>query len=166
MSERILSFLSAAGSTLTNSTSATVLASHTFPAGFWQPGKVVRVRGLVKVPSTNSTDTLTLVTRLGAVAVSGTSLGTTGAVDVANDDIGVVLGEIVCLSITSAGVATVAYQVATVLDAAGTALTAHGSTKADLDNTAASYLAITGAWSVASASNQCAAHMFTVSELA
>ena len=153
---------SAAGTTHTNSTDEAVLASCTFPANFWQPGKVVKARGLVTVPSTNSTDTLTVVARFGAAALTGTAIGTTSELDVANDDLVVADIELVCRSVGSAGVI-----VATVLlseDAAGTAAGAHGSVVSSVDTTAATYLALTGDWSVAHADNQCAAQSFTVLE--
>lgn len=159
---QLIDVQSAAGTTLTNSTTETVLASKAFPANFWQPGKVVKARALVTVPSTNSTDTLTVVARFGAAALTGTAIGTTGALDVANDDLCVVDVELVCRSVGIEGVI-----VATVLlskDAAGTAAGASGSVVSSVDTTAATYLGITGAWSVANAGNQCAVQALTVVE--
>ena len=159
---KLISALSAAGTTHTNSTDEAVLASHAFPAHFWQPGKVVKVRALCTVDSSNSTDTLTVVARFGAAALTGGAIGTTSALDVADDDLCVCDIELFCRTGGSAGVI-----VATVLlseDAAGTAAGAHGSVVTAVDCTAATYVAITGDWSVAHADNQVTAQSFTVSE--
>jgi len=154
----------AAGTTHTNSTDEAVLASATFPAGFWQAGKVVKARALVTVGSSNSTDTLTVVARFGAAALTGTAIGTTSALDVADNDLVVADIELECRSAGTAGVI-----VATVLlseDAAGTAAGAHGQVISSVDTTAATYVSITGDWSVASASNQCTAQGLNVFEAA
>ena len=163
MSFVVLSASTAAGTTHTNSTDEAVLASHTFPAGFWQAGKVVKARGLCTVPDQNSTDTLTIVARFGASALTGTAIGTTGNIDVADNDLALFDVELACRSV-SAGVAVIVATVACVLDAAGTALGAHGSVVSSVDTTAATYLALTGDWSVAHADNQVACQMFTVVE--
>ena len=88
----------AASEALTNSTTETVLKSHLFPAGFWQVGKVVKARCCVRATATNGTDTLAILPRLGAAALTGTSLGGQAALDVANDDICVLDIELVCRS--------------------------------------------------------------------
>jgi hypothetical protein len=155
---------SAAGDTLTNSTAETVLGSVAFPANFWSPGKVVKARALVTIPSTNSTNTLQTRVRFGAAALTGAAIGTTSDLDVADDDLVVADVELVCRSVGSAGVI-----VATVLvseDAAGTAAGAHGSVVSSVDTTAATYLGVTGEWSAANASNQCAVQAMTAFEAA
>jgi hypothetical protein len=154
----------AVGTTHTNSTDEAVLASYAFPANFWQVGKVVKARALVSCASTNGTDTATVVARFGAAALTGTSIGTSTALDVANGDLNVIDVELVCRSVGSAGVI-----VATVLlsqDAAGTAAQGHGSVVSSVDTTAATYLGITADWSAASASNQIAAQCLSVFEAA
>lgn len=159
---KLISAMVAAGTTHTNSTDEAVLASHEFPAGFWQAGKVVKARGLVTVDSSNSTDTLTVSARFGAVALTGTAIGATSALDVADNDLVVADIELVCRSTGSAGVI-----VATVLlseDAAGTAAGAHGQVLSSIDTDAATYLALTGDWSVANASNQVTAQALNVFE--
>ncbi len=152
----------AAGTTHTNSTDEAVLCSATFPANFWQAGKVVKARALVTVDSSNSTDTLTAVARFGAAALTGTAIGTTSALDVADADLVVCDVELFCRTGGSAGVI-----VATVLmseDAAGTAAGAHGSVVTAVDCTAATYVSVTGDWSVAHADNQATAQSFVVLE--
>ena len=159
---QLISVQSAAGDTLTNATAETVLGSHTFPANFWRPGKVVKARALVTIPATNSTDTLTGRVRFGAAALTGTAIAATSALDVANDDLIVADVELVCRSVGSAG-----SIVATVLlseDAAGTAAGARGQVVASVDTTAATYLGVTGEWSVANAGNQCALQALTILE--
>jgi hypothetical protein len=165
MSMRLLSQSSAVGSTLTNATAETVLASYEFPANFWTAGKVVDVDALVTVPSTNSTDTLTVRGRFGAAALTGTAVCTTGAVDAVNGDIAPVKIRLACRSVTN-GVGVIVAIAQTVMDAPGTALGAHGQVLSSVDVTAKSYVGITGQWSVASASNQCANEMLVVSEIA
>ena len=165
MSERVLSALTEAGTTHANSTTEAVLASHAFAAGFWKAGKVVRVRGLAIVADQNSTDTLAIVTRFGSAALTGTAIGTTGNVDVADGDLCYVDAQLVCRSVDADGVGVIVATVATVLDAAGTALGAHGSVVGSVDTTASTYVSMTGDWSVAHADNQVAAHAFTVTEL-
>ena len=71
----------AASAALTNSTIETVLKSHLFPAGFWQVGKVVRARCCVRATATNGADTLAILPRLGAAALTGTSLGGQAALE-------------------------------------------------------------------------------------
>ncbi len=163
MAERLLSVLTSAGTTHTNSTDEAVLASHTFPADFFDAGKVIRFRALCVVPDQNSTDTLTINARFGGTTLTGTAFLTTGAVDVADADIAVLEGELVCRSIGSAG-AFVGHG-ACVLDAPGTALVADGEVLSSIDTTAALYLEITGDWNVAHADNQVACQSFTVTEI-
>lgn len=159
---RLLSALLADGATHTNSTDETVLASYSFPAESFQVGKVYRFRAAVEVPSTNSTDTLTLRARLGGTTLAGTAIFTSGAVDAANADLAVIDGEFTVRSIGATGVA--AYAVAgSNPDAATIALGAHAGT-ATVDTTSACLLEITADWSVAHADNQCNATSFTVFE--
>ena len=154
----------AAGTTHTNSIVEAVLSSYEFPANFWQVGKVVKARCLATVGSSNSTDTLTVVARFGAAALTGTAIGTTTALDVANADLCVVDVELVCRTVGASGVI-----VATVLisqDAAGTAAQGHGSVVTAIDTTAATYFGLTADWSVAHADNQVTAQSLSVFEAA
>jgi hypothetical protein len=68
----------------TNTTDAANLdVSYSIAANTLRAGDVLRIRAACVCPSTNSTDTLTLLLTVGGVTVA-----TTGAVDVANNDIG------------------------------------------------------------------------------
>lgn len=163
MAERILTALTSAGTTHTNSTDEAALASHTFPADFFDEGKVIRFRALCVVADQNSTDTLTVNARFGGTTLTGTAFITTGAVDVADGDIAYIEGELVCRSTGSTG-AFVGLG-SCVLDAPGTATVADGEVLSSIDTTAALYLEITGDWSVAHADNQVACQSFTVTEL-
>lgn len=163
MSLRLLTALTAAGTTHANSTDEAVLASHAFAADFFRPGKVIRFRALCVVPDQNSTDTLTINARFGGTTLTGTAFITTGAVDVADADIAYIEGEIVCRSIGSAGAFVGCGSAA--LDAPGTASVIDGEVMSSVDTTAALYLEITGDWSVAHADNQVACQSFTVEEI-
>jgi hypothetical protein len=161
---RPLSILTAAGTAHSNSTDEAVLASHVFAAYTFAAGKVYRVTGSVRATSTNSTDTLTAVLRLGAVALTGTALATTGAVDATNNDVFSFDVEIV----PRADGASVAVRgTASILGAAGTVT--HRAVHAivsSLDFEAALSVAVTADWSVASASNSVQAETFNVYEVA
>jgi len=154
-----------AGTTLTNSTAETVLKSHTFPADWFQLGVGHGFTATVRVPSTNSTDTLTLRARLGGTTLTGTVIAVTAAIDVADDDTAVISGSFTFDTIGTAG-AGEASSSTVGPDAAGIATGSGQSTAlASLDTTAALLLEITGEWSVASASNQCAAQKLQISIL-
>lgn len=153
------------GSTLTNSTSETVLKSHSFAANFLQAGNSYAFRAAVRCPSTNSTDTLTVKARLGGTTLTGTVIATTAAIDVANDDTAVITGEFTITAVGSAGTGN-ATSLTSGPDAAGIA-TGSGTSVAlsSLDTTAAILLEITGTWSAASASDQCACYHLTIDEI-
>ena len=152
--------LVADGTTHTNSTTEAVLASATIPAYAMQAGYRIQFVGKVLVPSSNSTDTLTLNVRLGNTTLTGTVVWTSGAVDVANDDVGWVRGEVVFRDSDSASV----WHGGAVgcLDAIGTAAVFSAGTATDYDATAAGVIQLTGDWSVAHADNQCAAAVWSV----
>lgn len=149
-----------ASATLTNTTTETVLKSRRFAPNFWQVGTVVKARAAVRIPSTNSTDTLALNVRLGAVALTGTAIPVQPALDVANADVLVVDVELICRSVGTAG--KVLVNAVGGRDAPGTVAGAWAPAEIDIDTTLASFLALTGVWSVASASNQAIAETFTV----
>lgn len=151
-----------ASSALSNTVTETVLKSHLFPAGFWQVGKVVRARIGVRATATNSTDTLAVLARLGAAALTGTSLGGQAALDVANDDVCVLDVELICRTAGSSGV--IVATMLTAKDAAGTVAGGQVVVVSSLDLTADTYLGFTGQWSVANAGNSCLADCLTVYE--
>lgn len=161
---RLLAASVAAGDTLTNSTTETVLGSHTFAADFFDAGKVIEFEAFVSIPSTNSTDELTLRARFGGTTLTGTAFIASAGVDVVNDDVGLIRGTLVCRdageSVEVLGYGDVA------LDAGGSIANAvaDGEVMSAVDTTAALLLEITGQWSVANASNQCALEGLVVRE--
>ena len=162
---RLLSILAAIGTILTNSTTETVLATATIPAGFLRPGKVIKFRGIVHVIDNNSTDTLTVYVRLGDTTLTGTAIVTSAAVDVADDDYLNVEGSI---RVYDYGTSQTAYCEATYTgpDAAGTAAQGAADEVGTLDLTADLLLELTGEWSVAHADNECRAVAWEVYEIA
>lgn len=154
-----------AGATLTNTTDETVLKSHSFAADYFQAGNSYRYTATVSAPSTNGTDTLQIRARVGGTTLTGTVIAATAAIDVADDDTAVISGEITCTATGSAGTANASAATAGP-DAAGAA-TGSGQYTAvtGLDTTAALLLEITGEWSAASASNQCAAQSLVIDEM-
>lgn len=165
MAYRNLYELVAAGTALTNSTAETVLASYTIPAYAPQVGKRYRVRLAVVASSTNSTDTLRVRLRAGPTTLTGTVIVDGTAVDVANADLIYADVEVTVRSVGSSG-AMVWGGLFSITGAEGTATarSVYESTTPDL--TAALRLEVTGTWSVASASNICAAQILSVDEIA
>jgi hypothetical protein len=162
---KLLSVETAAGTAHTNSTDEAVLGSYTFPAYFWQPGKVVKARAAVRATATNSTDTLTCYVRFGAAALTGTAIYTSAAVDVADDDIFVADIQITCRD-ADASSTLVCSVIGCNPDATGEAADIEFTIVSTVDTTAATYLGITGDWSVASASNSCQLEALSVFEAA
>lgn len=139
----------AASATLTNTTTPTKFDKQfTIPANTLRPGDIVRVRAQVVTPSTNSTDTLNLKLFIGALECVAT-----GAVDVANGDIGFIDFDAVVRTVGASG---------TVVGAGHTALGVPGTVtskpkflaSSTLDTTVANAVAVEGTWSVANAGNQ------------
>lgn len=162
---QLYSVETAAGTAHTNSTDEAVLGSVEFPANWWQAGKVVRARAVVRVTDNNSTDTLTLYARFGAAALTGTAFYTSAAVDSADSDIAVLDIELVCRdSDSSSTFVTSAFGCNP--DAAGEAADVHASLISSVDCTASTYLGITGDWSVAHADNSVQLESLTVYEAA
>ena len=150
----------AAGTTLTNSTAETSLGSYTFPANFFQAGKVIKFRATVATPSSNGTDTLTTRVKLGSA-----TLYTSAAVDQANGDVQVVEGVLTCRGNPGASVVFAGGGLAMPPDASGTAATGWAAVTAGQNTAAALALDVTGTWSVAHADNQCALQSLVIEEL-
>lgn len=163
MGARVLSISTAAGATHTDSTDEAVLASYTCPANFWQTGKVLHLHGYLRCLSTNSTDTLTVKVRVGATTLTGTAIATSGAIDVANNDVTVYDIWLTCRDADSSG--TLACSAALNNPDAATSLIGYGTEVSSLDFTAALLVEVTGDWSVASASNQVANQQLVVTEI-
>lgn len=168
MSLSTLAVTTAAGTAHSNSTDEAVLASYALPANFLQSGKSIRWQGAVRATSTNSTDTLTVNCRVHtSAAVAGTIVATSGAVDVANND--VVIFDLTLVPRSSAGTASGSILVFGLCSAPGAEGTATARVAfevlSSIDYTAAQHLIISADWSVASASNSCQAEANVVYEL-
>lgn len=141
----------AASSALSNTVTETNFDNSvlTIPANTLNLGDVIRVKAQGIATATNSTDTLT-----GRVKLGSTAILSTGAVDVANNDIFYLEGDIVVRTIGASGTIVATGLVA--IGAAGT-VTAKAQFLASttIDTTAAITAAISGQWSVASGSNSC-----------
>jgi len=151
VAQDLLGAIIAAGTALTNNNAETTLGSFTIPANRLQVGDVIRFRAQGIAPATNSTDTLNVKAYLGT-----NNLCATGALDVANNDIFYIEGDIVVRTIGNAATGTI---VAAGLQSIGTPGTATAKpwnfASANLDTTIAEILKITGTWSVANAGDSC-----------
>lgn len=158
---KLLYSLAAAGTALTNSTSETVLASYEIPAYGLQAGQVIGIEGAVIATTTNSTDTLTVDLAIGPTSLTGTVIGTSGAVDVANND--KITWDISCV-VRDADSSSVVlcYGSMSVLGAEGTATHRVAFEQLALDSGVAQKIEVTGTWSVASASNSCRADALVI----
>lgn len=150
MSARNLSVITAASSTITNTTTETAFSTtFSIPANRLRVGSVLRLRARASVSSGNSTDTLTLRARLTNAA--GTLLGEGPAVDVTNGggDVGDIDLEMIVRTLGSGGTMMSNGKIGLL-----TAVKSTGSAGAvTIDTTAANVLVITAQWSAASASN-------------
>lgn len=138
----------AASAAVSNTTTETAFDKTVpIPADTLQPGDAIRVRAQAIATATNSTDTLDLQLRLGT-----TDILATGAVDVANGDIGYIDADIVIRTIGASGTMVAAGVVA--LGVPGT-VTAKPKLMAStaLDTTAAISVNISATWSAANAGN-------------
>jgi len=143
----------------------------TIAADVLSAGSVIDVKALVNCTSTNSTDTLTLKLYAGDATAPGSSLllCDTAAVDVADDDIGVLEATVVVRTGEATGTAFALSRWA--LDAPGTAtyrptsyLSSGAATEMTaIDFTSAIELFVTAEWSVAHANNSCRLELLTAS---
>jgi hypothetical protein len=144
------------GTSLENSTVETAMATKTIDGGILRVGDVIEVIARVWVEDNNSTDTLTVKLYVGTEEIV-----TTGAVDAADGDIGLIHAFITVRAIGSSGAIGASGIVA--LGVEGT-VTAKPFRKAqaseDLSGDIA--IAIKGTWSVAHADNECEAEEFIV----
>lgn len=153
-----LANIAAASSAVTNTITETTFSngSVTIPANTLKVGDVIRVRAQGIATSTNSTDTLTVRSLIGTDV-----LATTGAVDVANNDIFTIDVTMVVRTIGATGTFVAFGDVS--IGAGGTVTRKSvylGSTT--IDTTAAATLTVKATWSVASASNSCRLDVLTV----
>jgi predicted RecA/RadA family phage recombinase len=154
----------AASTAHANSTTETLLDKNfSIPAGTLKAGDILKIRACGIATATNSTDTLTAVLYLGGLA--GIALATTGAVDVANND--VFFFDVTVVVRTAGASGTLVATGVQALGVPGT-VTAKpfllGSTT--VDTTAALVVGVGADWSVANSGNSCRLDVLTVEKLA
>lgn len=147
---KLYSQVAAATAHSNTTTEALFDKSISIAANTLRAGDILKIRAQGIATSTNSTDTLTAVLYLGGL--SGIALATTGAVDVANDDIFAFDYDVVIRTAGDSGTMVGTGYVS--LGASGT-VTAKAVYKAStsIDTTAAQVVGVGADWSVASASN-------------
>lgn len=148
---RDLAYSSVAASTAVTATTTQTAFDKavTIPANTLRVGDIIRVRAQAIATATNSTDTLNVILRLGTTDVLAT-----GAVDVANGDIGFIDADIVVRTIGASGTMVAAGH--TALGVPGT-VTSKPKLMAStaLDTTAAQSVNVTATWSTNNAGNSC-----------
>jgi predicted RecA/RadA family phage recombinase len=131
----------------------------TIPANTLTVGDVIRVRAAVIATVTNSTDTLDIQLRLGT-----TDVASTGAIDVANNNIAYIDFDIIVRTIGALG--TFVATGVTAIGAPGTATALPRLTASTaLDTTADLSLNVSATWSVANAGNSCRLDVLNVTLL-
>jgi hypothetical protein len=135
---------------ITNTITETTFSNGTvtIPANTLKVGDVIRIRAQGTAPATNSTDTLTINLKLGA-----TTIATTGALDVANNDVFVLDIYLTIRTIGAAGTFVANGQVTIGTPGTATFKVVNLASTA-IDTTAANTLTVTATWSVANAGNQ------------
>lgn len=164
MSANIRTIAAAEGTEHENTTTEGSIATFAFGAGSLTPGKIYKFDGLCVVNDNNGNDTLTLLVRFGSSATVGsnTAVITSGAVDVADGDLGHVCGTIHCMSETRI-VVTAQIQGP---DSNGTTAVYAGGAVITIAQDTAYRLDFTADWSAAHADNECAAASWVVYEIA
>jgi hypothetical protein len=140
----------AAGTPVSNTTAETSLGGATFPANFWQAGKVIKFSGFVRTTASDSTDTLVVKGKIG-----GTAFFTTAAVDQVNADVCVFSGVLVCRSAPGASAVIVGNGFYAPPDVSGTAALGWAAIASSLNTAAALAFDVTATWSVAATANSC-----------
>lgn len=149
----------AAGTALTASSTETSLGSHSIPANRLRAGTRVRVRAMVKATATNSTDTLTVKLYIGGI--TGTLVASTGALDVADNDLAIVDMELVVRTSGATGT-IVGAGMKSIGPAASATLKPAILDSTTIDTTAAQVVAVSGQWSTTSGSNSCRLDVLSV----
>lgn len=145
--------ITANGTAVTNTTTETVMATFAIQAGALKQGRIVEFLAGAIATATNGTDTFRYRVRLGGVA--GSIVADSGAIDLANNDVFVVNGQIVVREDGASG--------SIVSAAHGLLKTTGFNTLLDataVDTTAALSLVLTCTQSAASASNSTRATVF------
>jgi hypothetical protein len=151
----------AAGTSLTNSSTETVLGSYTIPASTLKSGSVLRACYKVKVTADNGATTLTVRLRLGATTLTGTVLIATGAVDTGNNHIACGFFELIARAAPGAAVALEGMGWFTEPGAAGGNFKSATLDATNFATNAALLLEVTGQWSAADG-NACQLEHLTV----
>lgn len=142
------SIVAAAGDRITNLDVATDFATEHDISGA-AVGDLYRVRAMVKLPSTNSTDTFSLAFSVGGID----DAGVLAAYDAANDDVLAVEADVLVLAIGASGTVSITGRI--IKDTGGTVThTAFVVSAEAVDFTADPVIKLIGTWSVASTSNQ------------
>ena len=143
---------------LTNTTSETAFdKSYTFPVGSLKAGDKIVIEGEVRATATNSTDTLTVKVKIGS-----TLLATSGAVDVANNDICVFRLTLTVTDVGATGHFTASGTISLGVAGTVTAKAVYVDSTA-IDTTATQAITVTGQWSNASSSNSATLEQLSVS---
>lgn len=150
---------------ITNTTAETVFStgSYSLHANRVIGGSSINVFAAGKVPSTNSTDTLTLRIRIGGV--SGTVIAQSPAVDVADDDDFSIVSRITFRTVGASGT-----LIGSSMGVGPGAISFLGvgwsyvGTEAAVNTTTAQSIVVTAEWSVASTANQVILNQFTVTK--
>lgn len=146
----------AASSAHTNSTDETTLATVTLGGAKFRKGDVIKVRAQGIATATNSTDTLTVKLYLGTEVICST-----GAVDVADNDIWFIDADIVIRTIGASGSIVACGVVG--LGVEGTVTAKPFKLAAATEDISGDVACkVTADWSVASASNSCRNDIFNV----
>ena len=139
----------AASAALSNSTTETTLDSKALQADELSAGDVIEFYAQGIATATNSTDTLQVKVKFGTTVIAQTA-----AVDVADNDVWVIQGFMTVRTDGASGTFVSAAFVQLGVEATATARMDIVASTA-IDTTAALTFAVTGTWSVASASNSC-----------
>lgn len=141
----------AAGTSLTNSTSETVLASFSIPASTLKAGTVLRYRALARVTADAGATTLTARVRLGATTLIGTAIAALAATDTASGDHVWFEGVVVARAAPGAAAALVAFGQAGIGASGTPAGVLLALAPANYATNGALLLELTGQWSAADA---------------
>jgi len=143
----------AASTAISNTTDEALFdTQYSIPANSLRPGQLIKIRYQGIATATNSTDTLTIVLRIGGLA--GTALLTHAATDVANNNVFSGEYELIIRTVGATGTMVGCGTKKNVPAAEGTATYADDIlASTTIDTTAAQIIGVTADWSVASASN-------------
>lgn len=131
---------------VSNTTTETVVGTFSIPAGALIQARIIDFMAALVATATNSTDTFRFRVRLGGVA--GTVVGDTTAIDLANNDAGVIMGQVVIREDGAAGTFVAGSQ--SILKTTANPIVVQSTA---IDTTTAKTLVVTIEESVASASN-------------